>query len=220
MLKMKVKGSGYTSDDVNRKENRVPKEEVSMLPDLTIPPTTLPIDVKATATQRGTEPVVKRDNWPDQTTKDPKVGVSMIVKNEGKVLRRCLESVKDHVDEIVIVDTGSTDDTIAIAKEFGAKVFEHPWEDSFSVARNQAIAHTNCQWLLQIDGDEELQACDGPKIRDAVRSAHKTTTNLIHMVLENIDETSGERKSQSIINTGKLMRVIPTLHFVNRVHNK
>jgi cellulose synthase/poly-beta-1,6-N-acetylglucosamine synthase-like glycosyltransferase len=112
MLKMKVKGSGYTSDDVNRKENRVPKEEVSMLPDLTIPPTTLPIDVKATATQRGTEPVVKRDNWPDQTTKDPKVGVSMIVKNEGKVLRRCLESVKDHVDEIVIVDTGSTDDTI------------------------------------------------------------------------------------------------------------
>lgn len=162
--------------------------------------------------------VIQRDNWPDQNTNDPKVCLSMIVKNEGKVLRRCLESVKGHVDEIVIVDTGSTDDTVAIAKEFGAKVFEHPWEDSFSVARNWAIYHTDTQWLLQLDGDEELDKESGPKIREAVRQVHNSNTNLIHMVLVNINEATGEQ--QSIINTGKLMRVVPTLHFRNRVHNK
>jgi glycosyltransferase involved in cell wall biosynthesis len=167
----------------------------------------------------GTIPATtKRDNWPDQTTKDPKVTLAMIVKNEGKVLRRCLESVAPYVDDMVVVDTGSTDNTMDIARGFGAKVFEHPWEDSFSVARNWAIYHTDTQWLLQLDADEELDKDSGPKIRDAVRQAHNTTTNLIHMVLINIDEAKGEQ--QSIINTGKLMRVVPTLHFKNRVHNK
>ncbi len=217
-IQLKIKGTGFTSDDSNRKENRVPKEESDLRPDLTISPVTvLREDTKISQITLG-EPVVKRDNWPDQTTKDPKVCLTMIVKNEGKVLRRALKSVKGFVDEIVIIDTGSTDNTMDIAREFGAKIFEHPWEDSFSVARNWGIYHTDCQWLLQIDGDEELQWGDGSKIRDAVRSAHGTTTNLIHMILENIDE---ERKeTQSVINTGKLMRVVPTLHFKNRVHNK
>ncbi len=214
-LQLKLKASGHTSDDVNFKGNKA--EELKLTPDLTIQPVTLP-NVQTNIIDDNTEIVVERDNWPSQATDDPKVTLAMIVKNEGKGLRRCLESVKGFVDEIVIVDTGSEDDTMDIAREFGAKVFEHPWEDSFSVARNWAIYHTDTQWILQLDGDEELDKDSGPRIRDAVRSAHRTTSNLIHMVLENIDEAKGE--IQSVINTGKLMRVIPTLHFKNRVHNK
>jgi glycosyltransferase involved in cell wall biosynthesis len=164
------------------------------------------------------EPVIKRDSWPDQTTKNPRVCLSMIVKNEGKVLWRCLESVKGHVDEIVIIDTGSTDNTIDIAKAFGAKIFHHKWQESFSEARNWAIYHTDCEWLLQLDADEELDKNSGPKIRDAVKSAHDSTVNLIHMVMVNVDEARNQE--QSVVNTGKLMRVIPSLHFTRRIHNK
>ena len=80
----------------------------------------------------------------------------MMVKNEEHNLKRCLESVKNLVDEIIIVDTGSTDNTIAIAKEFGAKVYEHPWEDNFSKHRNQSIEYATGDWLFILDADEEV----------------------------------------------------------------
>ncbi|HQT92131.1 MAG TPA: glycosyltransferase, partial [Candidatus Kryptobacter bacterium] len=67
-----------------------------------------------------------------------KLSLSMIVKNEERFLRGCLESVSRLVDEIIIVDTGSTDSTREIADSFGARVFEFPWCDDFSAARNES----------------------------------------------------------------------------------
>lgn len=164
------------------------------------------------------EPVIKRDSWPDQSTKDPKVTLAMIVRNEEAHIADCLASMRHHVDEIVVVDTGSTDRTIEIAKSFGAKIYEHPWEDSFSVARNQAISHVETPWLIQLDADEVMPEEDAVRVRDVVRSAHKNTTNLVHLVLINKGKDAEEHTS--IINTGKIMRVVPTLHFTSRVHNK
>jgi glycosyltransferase involved in cell wall biosynthesis len=161
---------------------------------------------------------VSRDSWPDQSTKDPKVTLGMMVCNEQAHIAECLESMKSYVDEIVIVDTGSTDDTIEICKKFGAKVYEHPWEDSFSVARNHVISHIGTPWMIQMDADEIMEKKDAVKVRDTVRSAHKTTANLVHMVLINKAKDSDE--VMSVINTGKIMRVLPGLHFKNRVHNR
>ncbi len=162
---------------------------------------------------------IKRDTpWPDQSTKDPKVTLAMIVRNEDAHIAECLESMKDHVDEIVIVDTGSTDKTVEICERFGAKIFHHPWEDSFSVARNFAISHVETPWLIQLDADEIMEKAHARQVRDQVRAAHKTTANLVHMVL--INKAKGSDEEMSVINTGKIMRVIPSLHFVNRVHNK
>lgn len=70
------------------------------------------------------------------------ISLSMIVKNEGKHLYDCLNSVNDVVDEIVIVDTGSTDNTLEIAKSFNAKIFYFDWNDDFSAARNFSLS--NC----------------------------------------------------------------------------
>ena len=167
---------------------------------------------------KGGSMLVQRDEWPDQSTKDPKVTLAMIVRDEAVHIKDCLESMKDHVDEIVIVDTGSVDSTVEICKSFGARVYNHPWEDSFAVARNQAIKYVRTPWLIQMDADEIMSKKDAAKVRDTVRSAHKTTANLVHMILVNKAKDNDE--VMSVINTGKIMRVLPALHFTSRVHNK
>ena len=78
-----------------------------------------------------------------QNPRKPNISACMIVKNEEEFLPNCLNSIKDAVDEIIIVDTGSTDNTIAIAKNFGAKVYHHPWNDSFSEARNRYLNYAS-----------------------------------------------------------------------------
>lgn len=80
----------------------------------------------------------------------------MIVKNEEKNLARCLESVRTSVDEIVIVDTGSTDGTLEIARRYGTKLFFFSWTGDFSEARNYALSLTQGPWVLWLDADEEL----------------------------------------------------------------
>ncbi|MBP2644566.1 MAG: glycosyl transferase family 2 [Firmicutes bacterium] len=85
-----------------------------------------------------------------------KVSLCMIVKDEGKNLRRCLQSVSTVVDEIIIVDTGSTDNTCEIAREFGALVEHFVWTDSFGDARNRSLELATGDWVLVLDADEEL----------------------------------------------------------------
>ena len=86
----------------------------------------------------------------------PTIGLSMIIKNEAHTLRPCLESVRGLVTQIVIADTGSTDDSASIAREFGATVIPFPWEDHFADARNAALAPMTTDWVLVLDADEEL----------------------------------------------------------------
>jgi len=80
----------------------------------------------------------------------------MIIKNEEKFLEQCLNSVKGIVDEIIIVDTGSTDKTKDIAKKFNAKIINFKWIDDFSAARNESIKHATKDWILVLDADETL----------------------------------------------------------------
>lgn len=87
----------------------------------------------------------------------PLLTLSMIVKNEEKMLPGCLESVKDVVDEIVIVDTGSEDNTIEIAKQWGAKIIQIEWKNDFSYARNIALKNSTGKWILYLDADERLK---------------------------------------------------------------
>lgn len=82
------------------------------------------------------------------------ISLCMIVKDEEKLLSRCLESVSSYVDEIVIVDTGSTDNTIEIAKKFNSKVFEYKWDNNFAAARNFSISQATGEYILILDADE------------------------------------------------------------------
>ena len=86
----------------------------------------------------------------------PRLSVCLIVKNEERFLAQCLRSVKSVAHQIVVVDTGSTDRTVEIAKEHGAEVHHFTWNDNFSDARNFALEHVRGDWVLSIDADEEL----------------------------------------------------------------
>ncbi|MEW6327176.1 MAG: glycosyltransferase [Thermodesulfobacteriota bacterium] len=98
------------------------------------------------------------------------LSLCMIVKNEGAYLSKCLNSVRSVVDEIVIVDTGSTDRTIEIARNYGAKVIEHPWNDDFSEARNVSLDHATGDWILVLDADEVIAEMDLPKVWELCQS--------------------------------------------------
>jgi glycosyltransferase involved in cell wall biosynthesis len=95
----------------------------------------------------------------------PTLSLCMIARNEERHLARCLDSVRGLVDEIVVVDTGSTDATMAIAAERGARVVELPWRDDFSLAHNASIEQARCDWILSLDADESLAARDHASIR-------------------------------------------------------
>lgn len=82
----------------------------------------------------------------------------MIVKDEERHLPQCLESVRGQVDEIILVDTGSTDATPRVAARYGAKVFTYPWNNDFAAARNRSLEHATGDWVLYLDADEELVA--------------------------------------------------------------
>lgn len=84
------------------------------------------------------------------------ISACLMVKNEERNLSRCLTSLKKFVDEIIVVDTGSTDKTVEIAKSHKARVYEHPWQNDFSLHRNQSLSYARGKWVAIIDADEEL----------------------------------------------------------------
>ena len=96
----------------------------------------------------------------------------MIVKNGAEMLRPCLESVRGVVEQIVIADTGCTDNTCDIAREFHADIISVPWENDFAKARNAALAPVRTDWVLILDADEELDRDAGKNMPALMQAAH------------------------------------------------
>ena len=92
-----------------------------------------------------------------------KISLCMIVKNEEQVLDRCLNSVKDIADEIIIVDTGSTDKTKDIAKKYTNKVYDFKWINDFSKARNYSFSKASMDYTLWLDADDVILENDKKK---------------------------------------------------------
>ena len=142
----------------------------------------------------------------------PRLSVCLIAKNEEKFIGQCLASVRDLAAQIVLVDTGSTDRTVEIAREFKAEVHSFAWTDDFSAARNEALKHATGDWVLFIDADEELIP------------EHKTT------LLKEIQASAVMAWRLPIIDVGRekegcsyvprLFRNAPGLFFVGRVHEQ
>jgi tetratricopeptide (TPR) repeat protein len=142
------------------------------------------------------------------------ISACLMVKNEEEMLPRCLTSLAGWVDEIVLVDTGSEDRTLEIAREFGCKIFHFEWCDDFSAARNETLRHATGDWLFVIDADEEVPSGEGEKIR---RSINQSDYNVISVSVYNKSLTSG--KVSSFLPSIRLFRRALNLRYKGIVHN-
>lgn len=102
-----------------------------------------------------------------------KINLVMIVKNEERCLKRCLESAKPLVDRMIVLDTGSEDRTREIAREIGAEVYEYEWQNDFSAARNAALEYSDADYNLILDADEYLSLCSRKELERQIASCEK-----------------------------------------------
>ncbi len=147
------------------------------------------------------------------TTETPRLSVCLIVKNEAQLLERCLNSVRAVASQIVVVDTGSTDGTIAIARRFGAEVFHFPWNDSFADARNVAHEHARGDWALILDADEELPPESQARLEQDLAAPNVLAYRLPIRNQEDAPE-------EGVNYVPRLFRNAPGLYFVGRIHEQ
>src|ERR1051326_551632 len=102
------------------------------------------------------------------------LSVCIITLNEEANIARTLRSVQDIADEIIVVDSGSTDSTTSIAQSFGAKVFVESWK-GFARQKNSALEKANCEWILSLDADEEVSPELADSIKTLLRSEEHTS---------------------------------------------
>jgi glycosyltransferase involved in cell wall biosynthesis len=143
-----------------------------------------------------------------------RLSLCMIVKDEEKYINSCLKSVKDFVDEMIIVDTGSTDRTVEICKSFGAKIFTFPWNGSFSDARNYGLERATGDWILWLDADERVDNADAHKLRESLEDDDLILS--IHLI-NYFGENPDPNKAFNIAHT-RLFQNKKGFKFVNKIH--
>lgn len=146
--------------------------------------------------------------------KNATIGLSMIVRDEESNLARCLESVRGLVDEIVVVDTGSQDRTVEVARRYTDSVFSFPWNGDFSAARNYALDKTRSRWVLYLDADEELDSSTGD-MRRLIKGSRGIDAFLLPLF--NRDEISGNYSRYLVL---RLFKNNPGHRFQGRIHEQ
>lgn len=143
----------------------------------------------------------------------PRISLCMIARNEHRFLRECLSRARPAVDEIVLVDTGSTDDTIAIAESFGAKILRSPWQDDFSAPRNVGLRAATGDWVLVLDADEFLQPGACERIRELVENP---AASGFHLHFVNI---YGKGRTLGVMMV-RLFRNLPGIEYQGIIHEQ
>ncbi|WP_414752180.1 tetratricopeptide repeat protein [Anabaena sp. CCY 9910] len=139
-----------------------------------------------------------------------KLSLCMIVKNEATALPKCLSSVVNVVNEIVVLDTGSQDGTPHIARQFGAEVYDFVWCNDFSIARNTALKYVTGDWVLVLDADETLTPAIVPHLKNAIASEEYLLVNLMRQ------EVGAEQSPYSLVS--RLFRNHPEIRFERPYH--
>lgn len=147
----------------------------------------------------------------------PFLSLCMIVKNEEKNLPRCLDSVKDVVDEMIVVDTGSTDRTKEIALSYGAQVFDFEWIDDFSAARNYGLDRATGEWILVLDADEELEKKSEKNLR---RFLLNTRADALEVTWRCFSDPSSSLTEYEDLSLVRVFRNNPHYRYVWQYHEQ
>lgn len=179
----------------------------------------MPIRVISRAPQTGARNVPPPFGLPlppaDWPQKPPGISLCMIVKNEERFLAQCLRSVAGIVDEINVVDTGSTDATVEIARSFGARIEHREWRGDFSWARNESLAMATKRWIFQLDADEELL----PESRTAIEQLKNAPGHLMGVWVRCINASDRYRGGGTMSHA--IVRLFPNtqrIRFQSPIH--
>ncbi|RMH63375.1 MAG: glycosyltransferase [Calditrichaeota bacterium] len=150
-----------------------------------------------------------------ETNEGTSISLCMIVKDEAQNLPRCLDSVRSVVDEIIIVDTGSRDQTVSIAEQYGARIFRYAWKGDFATMRNLALKEARHPWILHLDADEALQPID-----------KKTLNMVLDQAVDGLDVIVRNHQPEADIVSFmddrqiRFFRNKPGIRYRNRVHEQ
>ena len=148
-----------------------------------------------------------------------KISACYIVKNNAEELKISLQSLCDSVDEIIVVDTGSTDNTVEVAKSFGAKIFFREWDNDFSAPRNLALSHVGGDWIIFLDSDEYFSDETKKNIRPVIERLEEFKKNALLVHLVNIDKNFGDK----VLDENFVMRIMKNqanLHYIGKIHEE
>jgi glycosyltransferase involved in cell wall biosynthesis len=145
-----------------------------------------------------------------------RISLTMIVKDEEEMLPRCLEAIHDVVDEMIIVDTGSSDRTVEIAESFGAKVLHHEWTGDFAEARNVSLEAATGDWFMYLDADEVLVREDADRLRELAGHVWREAFFFVET------NFTGDLEDGMAVNhnTLRLFRNRPEYRFKDRIHEQ
>lgn len=141
------------------------------------------------------------------------LSVCIIAKNEQNNLPRCIGSIEHIADEVIVVDTGSTDSTAMLAKGFGANVIHHPFKNNFSEVRNIALENATCDWILYIDCDEMVDFEGGFELKELIQNTEKVG---ICLTLSNIVDGVKCLSCPSL----RVIKNNEGFHFTGRIHEQ
>lgn len=143
------------------------------------------------------------------------ISLCMIVKNEEKTLARCLNSVHDLVDEIIIVDTGSSDRTMEIAAKYTPKIYQHPWTDDFAAARNISFSKASMEYRMWLDADDVLEQAERKKFLQLKESLPSDVDMVMMKYNTSFDETGNPVFSYY---RERLIKNVPEFRWAGEVH--
>ena len=146
-----------------------------------------------------------------------RLSLCMIARNEALSLPRCLTSVAGLVDEIIVVDTGSVDNTRAVALQLGAKVHDFAWVDDFAAARNESLRHATGDWILWLDGDEYLGADNRIRLKTLLDRLRDENAAYLMNQRSPLDTADGET---ILFEQCRLFRNLPAIRWEYRVHEQ
>lgn len=132
-------------------------------------------------------------------SKGPLLSAIVVVRNEEANIGRCIRSLQGLCDEIVVLDTGSTDATVRIAQDLGARVFHEPWRDDFAYTNNIALGHATGEWVMLVDADEELLDTEIPSVRAWLQDHKETDILLVKILLAQLGGHVDEMHAMRVV---------------------
>ena len=143
-----------------------------------------------------------------------------IVRDNARTIRPCLESIRPWVDEMVVVDTGSVDETPTICEQLGATIHSFPWVDDFAAARNESLRHAMGDWIFWMDSDDTIPSTCGSQLRELVEGPHPANRLGYVMQVHCPGPDGVDSPDMTVVDHVKLFRNLPQVQFEGRIHEQ